>query len=61
MRAHAVSTLPLWDTEGSWGDSGMGDDSHRAAFLAKYYVLQWSQGVAASCGMPTTTSISGED
>jgi hypothetical protein len=46
MRAHAISAMPLWDTEGGWGDTGMGDSSHRAAFVAKFYVLQWSQGVA---------------
>jgi hypothetical protein len=39
------SSMPLWDTEGSWGPSAIGDDSHRAAFVAKYFVLQWSQGV----------------
>jgi polysaccharide biosynthesis protein PslG len=46
MSTHDLSSLPLWDTEGSWGESAIGDDSHRAAFLAKYYFLQWSQGVA---------------
>jgi hypothetical protein len=46
MIDNADSSMPLWDTEGSWGDTVIGDDSHRAAFVAKYYVLQWSQGVA---------------
>ncbi len=46
MSVEADSSMPLWDTEGSWGESAIGDDSHRAAFVAKYYVLQWSQGVA---------------
>jgi hypothetical protein len=45
MSANAGLSMPLWDTEGSWGQTAIGDDSHRAAFLAKYYVLQWSQGV----------------
>jgi hypothetical protein len=45
MSANADLSMPLWDTEGSWGQTAIGDDSHRAAFLAKYYVLQWSQGV----------------
>jgi hypothetical protein len=45
MCAANVSSMPLWDTEGSWGDDAIGDDAHRAAFLAKYYLLQWSQGV----------------
>jgi hypothetical protein len=38
-------SMPLWDTEGSWGDTAIGDDAHRAAFITKYYVLQQSQGV----------------
>ncbi len=46
MSADVDASMPLWDTEGSWGESTIGDDSHRAAFVAKYYVLQWSQGVA---------------
>jgi hypothetical protein len=36
---------PLFDTECSWGGNPIGDDTHRAAFLSKYYVLQWSMGV----------------
>jgi Glycosyl hydrolase catalytic core len=45
MIHHNLSTLPLWDTECSWGESNMGDDAHRAAFLSKYFFLQWSRGV----------------
>ncbi len=44
--ADAGLSMPLWDTEGGWGESAIGDDSHRAAFVSKYFVLQWSQGVA---------------
>lgn len=43
--AARLTSTPLWDTEGSWGDDAIGDDAHRAAFLAKYYLLQWSLGV----------------
>jgi hypothetical protein len=43
---HALTTfkldLPVIDTECSWGQSPIGDDAHRAAFLAKSYILQWS-------------------
>lgn len=46
LSTHDLSSMPLWDTEGSWGDAAIGDDSHRAAFVAKYFLLQWSQGVA---------------
>jgi polysaccharide biosynthesis protein PslG len=45
MSRYNLSALPLWDTEGSWGDDSIGDDAHRAAFLAKYFFLQWSRGV----------------
>jgi hypothetical protein len=46
MNVDADPSMPLWDTEGSWGESAIGDDAHRAAFVAKYFVLQWSHGVA---------------
>jgi hypothetical protein len=45
MIHHNLSALPLWDTECSWGQSNIGDDAHRAAFLSKYFFLQWSKGV----------------
>ena len=45
MSHHNLSALPLWDTECSWGESNIGDDAHRAAFLSKYFFLQWSRGV----------------
>jgi hypothetical protein len=45
MSRHNLSALPLWDTECSWGESSIGDDAHRAAFLSKYFFLQWSSGV----------------
>jgi hypothetical protein len=49
LAAHSQSSKPLWDTEGDWaGDpanvlQGSGD---RSAFIAKYYLLQWSDGVS---------------
>jgi hypothetical protein len=46
MSSNNLSALPLWDTECSWADSSsIGDDAHRAAFLSKYFFLQWSGGV----------------
>jgi hypothetical protein len=38
--------LPVIDTECSWGQSPIGDDAHRAAFLAKYFILQSSVNVS---------------
>ena len=40
-----LNGMRLWDTECSWGETTIGDDSRRAAFLSKYYLLQWSKGV----------------
>ncbi len=45
MSRNNLSALPLWDTECSWGENSIGDDAHRAAFLSKYFFLQWSRGV----------------
>jgi polysaccharide biosynthesis protein PslG len=45
MSHHHLSATPLWDTECSWGESNIGDDTHRAAFLSKYFFLQWSKNV----------------
>jgi hypothetical protein len=38
---------PLWDTEASWGKSSKlsGEDA-RVSFVARYYALHWSAGVA---------------
>jgi hypothetical protein len=45
LGSHNLSAMPLWDTECSWGADNIGDDAHRAAFLSKFFVLQWSKGV----------------
>jgi hypothetical protein len=46
---YGQSKKPLWCTEGSWGDTsfnGFTDPDLRAAFLARHYILQESEGVA---------------
>lgn len=40
MGRNNLCTMPLWDTECSWGETYSGDDD-RAAFLSKYLFLQW--------------------
>lgn len=48
IAAHGQSSKPLWDTEADWaGDSDdvLEGSANRAAFMAKYYLLQWSDGV----------------
>lgn len=46
-----VSTLPLLDTEASWGDPAVSnppftDPEMQAGFLARMYLLQWSESVS---------------
>jgi len=46
--AYGQDTKPLWCTEGSWGDTsgnGFTDPDLRAAFVARHYLLQASEGV----------------
>jgi hypothetical protein len=43
------SVKPLWDTEADWAgdaDDVLEGSPNRAAFMAKYYLLQWSDGVS---------------
>jgi len=45
---YGQTSKPLWCTEGSWGDTsgnGFTDPDLRAAFLARHYILQESEGV----------------
>jgi polysaccharide biosynthesis protein PslG len=47
--AHGQGTKPLWDTEANWADDPYDvneGDTNLAAFIAKYYLLQWSGGVS---------------
>ena len=49
MRAHGQNSKQLWDTEADWAgdpDDELYGSENRAAFLAKYYFLQWSEGVS---------------
>src|SRR5262249_9735034 len=44
---YSLSDKPIFDTEGSWGpnDNLTGDDA-RVAFVARYYLLHASEGIA---------------
>lgn len=42
---YGLSGKPLWNTEGSWG-SGITDQNLQAAFVARYFILSLSRGVA---------------
>jgi hypothetical protein len=48
-----ASTMPIWDTEGSWGDVlepgwTVTDTNQQAAWVARSYLLHWSNGVGRS-------------
>lgn len=45
---YGAEYTPMWDTEASWGKpsvSGFTDPDMQAAFVARFYLLQWSVGV----------------
>ena len=48
MSKYGLSNKPIWDTEGSWGNTSSGaitDPDLRAAFVARAYLLHWSSGI----------------
>ena len=46
LSSQGLSSVPLWDTEGSWGlNTNLTDPDEQVAFLGRYYLLQ-SAGVA---------------
>lgn len=49
LKKYGQGNRPLWDTEAGWGDirnSGFTDRDLQAAFLARFYLLHWSVGIA---------------
>jgi polysaccharide biosynthesis protein PslG len=49
IAAHGQGSKPLWDTEADWAgdaDDVLEGSGNRADFMAKYYFLQWSDGVS---------------
>ena len=46
MATYGVSSLPLWSTEGAWGtDAELPGTTDQEGFLARLYLLLWSNGV----------------
>ncbi len=46
MATYKISSLPIWSTEGSWGtNSSLPGSTDQAGFLARLYLLLWSNGV----------------
>jgi len=47
MAKHHLSNLPLWSTEGGWGkNSQLPSDEQQADFIAKWYLIQFTNGVS---------------
>jgi len=45
--AAGLTSLPIWDTESDWGrDSDLPDPDFEAAFLTRFFLLQYSSGAA---------------
>lgn len=46
MDTYKISSKPIWSTEGAWGlDSDLPGKTDQAGFLARLYLLLWSNGV----------------
>ncbi len=44
---HGLSKLPIWNTEGGWGkDAQLPDERAQAAFLVKWYMINFTNGIA---------------
>ena len=47
MARHGLTQLPIWDTEGGWGkDAQLPDENAQAALLAKWFVINFTNGIA---------------
>ena len=47
LAKHGLTKLPIWNTEGGWGrDSQLPDENAQAAFLVKWYLINFTNGIA---------------
>lgn len=47
LAKHGLSNLPVWDTEGGWGnDSQLPDEQAQASFLVRWYLIQFTYGIS---------------
>ena len=47
LARHGLSQLPIWNTEGGWGkDAQLPDENQQASFLVKWYLINFTNGVA---------------
>lgn len=47
LAKHNLSQMPIWNTEGGWGkDAQLPDEDVQAAFLVKWYMINFTNGIA---------------
>jgi hypothetical protein len=47
LAKHNMTQLPIWNTEGGWGkDAQLPDENAQAAFLIKWFVINFTNGIA---------------
>ncbi len=46
LAKYGLASSPLWDTEGGWSVASPPTPSDQPAFVAKWFLLQWSKGVS---------------
>lgn len=47
LEKHHLSQLPIWNTEGGWGkDAQLPDENAQAAFLVKWFMINYTNGIA---------------
>ena len=47
LARHQLAGKPIWNTEGGWGrDAQLPDETEQAAFLVKWYLINFTNGVA---------------
>jgi hypothetical protein len=47
LAKHNLAQLPIWNTEGGWGkDAQLPDEKDQAAFVVKWFMINFSNGIA---------------
>jgi hypothetical protein len=47
LAKHNAGQLPIWNTEGGWGkDAQLPDENEQAAFLVKWFMINFTNGIA---------------
>ncbi|WP_348261024.1 glycosyl hydrolase [Telmatobacter sp. DSM 110680] len=47
LAKHSLARMPIWNTEGGWGkDAQLPDQNAQAAFIAKWYLINFTSGIA---------------